>query len=348
MFFFVLCAGATELFSPYKKWRDDGETDRLLYPRFMHACGVHVHAYFCGAHFINLFELYSQMKFTATALLLALATTLFSQGERATLPLTLQPRPLKGGCPSQDEISDIHDEVRSVHQDTVKPIRRQDLNGTNSSDSTHSCSNGTGGWTRVAYLNMTDPVHQCPSAWTEIPSPFRTCGRRTDAGCDSVIFSTNGIQYSNVLGRVVAYQFGSLDGFVDGTSQTIDSNYLDGVSITHGMPRNHIRSFTSEHTDNVLCPCGSTFTTPSFVGEDYFCESGNAGPGWTYVFYPDDPLWDGQGCGSSTCCTYNDPPWFCKQLPQATTDDIEVRICAGGGGITTEDTPTALIEVYTQ
>ena len=80
------------------------------------------------------------MKFTATALLLALATTLLSQGERATLPLTLQPRPLKGGCPSQDEISEIHDEVRSVLQDTVEPIRRQeaqDLNGTNSSDSTH-------------------------------------------------------------------------------------------------------------------------------------------------------------------------------------------------------------------
>ena len=75
-------------------------------------------------------------------LFLALTTEVLSQGERATLPLTLQPRPLKGGCPSQDEISEIHDEVQSVLQDTVKPIRRQDLNGTNSSDSTHSCSNG--------------------------------------------------------------------------------------------------------------------------------------------------------------------------------------------------------------
>jgi len=26
--------------------------------------------------------------------------------------------------------------------------------------------NSTGGWTRVAYLNMTDSTQQCPSAWT--------------------------------------------------------------------------------------------------------------------------------------------------------------------------------------
>ena len=210
------------------------------------------------------------------------------------------------------------------------------------------CGNGTGGWTRVAYLDMTDPTQQCPSEWREITSPIRTCGRRTDIGCDSVIFSTNGIQYSNVVGRVVGYQFGSVDAFVDDTSQTIDGTYLDGVSITHGMPRDHIWSFTSEHTDNALCPCSTTNTAPSFVEEDYFCESGNTGPSWTYVFYEDDPLWDGQGCGTSSCCTYNNPPWFCKQLPQATTDDIEIRICAGRGSITTEDTPIELIEIYIQ
>ena len=37
------------------------------------------------------------------------------------------------------------------------------------------------------------------------------------------------------------------------------------------------------------------------------------------------------------------PPWFCKQLPQTTTDDIEVRIC-GDQGIANEDTPVELIE----
>jgi len=38
-------------------------------------------------------------------------------------------------------------------------------------------------------------------------------------------------------------------------------------------------------------------------------------------------------------------PWFCKQLPQATTDDIEVRIC-GDEGASAEDAPVELIELY--
>ena len=56
-----------------------------------------------------------------------------------------------------------------------------------------------------------------------------------------------------------------------------------------------------------------------------------------------DPLWDGQGCGAASCCELSyppgvTPPWFCKQLPQATTDDIEVRLC-GGEGTADKDTP---------
>ena len=47
----------------------------------------------------------------------------------------------------------------------------------------------------------------------------------------------------------------------------------------------------------------------------------------------------------ATCCTFNNPPWFCKQLPQTTTDDMEVRICATHG-ITNEDMPVELIEIY--
>ena len=214
------------------------------------------------------------------------------------------------------------------------------------------CSS-TGGWTRVAYLNMTDPTQQCPGTWTEMTSPVRTCGRRpfTYTGCDSVIFSTNGVQYSNIVGRVVAYQLGSSYTFSQSTDQTIDGYYLDGVSITRGMPRNHIWSFTAEKIDNSYCPCSTSYTAPSFVGEDYFCESGSSSTpvGNVGSFYPDDPLWDGQGCGTNpTCCSYNNPPWFCKQLPQATTDDIEIRICGVYGYTYTKDTPIELIEIYIQ
>ena len=60
----------------------------------------------------------------------------------------------------------------------------------------------------------------------------------------------------------------------------------------------------------------------------YFCDTGNRGGDPFGSFLADDPLWDGAGCTStSTCCTFNNPLWFHKQLPSATTDDIEMRVC---------------------
>ena len=102
------------------------------------------------------------------------------------------------------------------------------------------------------------------------------------------------------------------------------------------------------------CPCTHNITeqhttrVPSFVGDDYFCENG-VPPGQRFThryFYADDPLWDGQGCGpTSTCCTFNNPPWFCKQLPQSTNADLEVRLCSHISAYY-ENTPVELIEVY--
>ena len=34
--------------------------------------------------------------------------------------------------------------------------------------------------------------------------------------------------------------------------------------------------------------------------------------------YTADPLWDGEGCDeTNTCCDFNSPPWFCKDLPHS-------------------------------
>ena len=69
-------------------------------------------------------------------------------------------------------------------------------------------------------------------------------------------------------------------------------------------------------------------------------------------FIDNNPLWDGDGCtGSSTCCEFNNPPWFCKQLPEPTTEDIEIRIMSSAGkgySLEGEDTPVQLIEIYVQ
>ena len=226
------------------------------------------------------------------------------------------------------------------------------------------CS-GTGGWTRVAYLNMTDPSQQCPSAWTlqtRSSEPRRLCGRGSSgAGCKSVTYSTFGMNYSHVCGRVTGYEYNSVDFFHG--HHTIEGYYVDGVSLTHGSPgaRQHIWTFIAGLVENNpsgyprhSCPCADRTTAlslvPSFVGNDYFCESGNPNSGYSNTLFANDPLWDGQGCGAASCCELSyppgvTPPWFCKQLSQTTTDDIEVRICADEGSAN-EGTPVELIEIF--
>lgn len=84
---------------------------------------------------------------------------------------------------------------------------------------------------------------------------------------------------------------------------------------------------------------------PSFVGSDYFCDTG-ASQSWSFSLFPEDPLWNGNGCeGQNMCCTFNNPPWFCKELSQSTTDDVEVRICADQN-IKDEDSLIQAVELY--
>ena len=99
-----------------------------------------------------------------------------------------------------------------------------------------------------------------------------------------------------------------------------------------------------------VCPCTRPDLTyigvvPPFIGQDYFCETGSRQAFINGRFYADDPLWDGQGCGNtSTCCEFNNPPWFCKQLPQPITDIIELRLCANQ--MPDEDSPIEIVEIY--
>ena len=215
---------------------------------------------------------------------------------------------------------------------------------------------GTGGWRRVVYLNFTDPNTPCPSGWQLTSHSKRTCGRVSTRPftCDSVTFPVSGGDYTRVCGRIIGYQdegTGAFEPHHNGEVTTIDGSYVSGVSLTHGSPRQHIWTFAAGHSEvedtNFVCPCDTTvdISIPPFVGGDYFCESGrnSAGPN---MFFPDDPLWDGDGCtATSTCCSFNNPPYFTKQLPSPTTDVIEARLC---NDYTPEDTPIELIELYVQ
>ena len=142
---------------------------------------------------------------------------------------------------------------------------------------------GTGGWRRVVYLDMTNPSTTCPPGWKLTGYSKRTCERATDGTntCDSTTFPVRGGEYSRICGRIRAYQYASTDGFWtshQGGVTTIDSAYIEGVSVTHGTPRNHIWTFVAGPSEgnpswNNVCPCDASIEirVPSFVAEDYFC-----------------------------------------------------------------------------
>uniref|UniRef100_A0A1X7TLV4 Uncharacterized protein n=1 Tax=Amphimedon queenslandica TaxID=400682 RepID=A0A1X7TLV4_AMPQE len=180
----------------------------------------------------------------------------------------------------------------------------------------------------------------------------RACGRNiTGASCVSVKFPSNGISYSQICGRVTGYQYGHTDG-VNTYLNNINSYYVDGVSITRGSPRQHVWTLMAGYgqvdTTSRSCPCntGSTVSVQSFIGKNYFCESGNPNSGHSNKLYTSDPLWDGQGCGSleSPCCNVPGIPWFHRDYgSNTTTDYIELRVCATGHN---EDIPVSYYEIY--
>ena len=173
-------------------------------------------------------------------------------------------------------------------------------------------------------------------------------------------YSTSG-QYRRVCGRVVGYQVGSTDVF-NSEIGPLDGVYVDGISITtSGVPRTHIWTYVAGLSEQLnlyqhSCPClleGTSYTAqvpPSFVGDNYYCESGN--PDNTTQFtdrltYTQDPIWDGQQCEGQCCSNGRSPPWFSVELPNSTSRALEVRIC-GSETIYSEDNPISLLQIFVQ
>ena len=205
---------------------------------------------------------------------------------------------------------------------------------TSSDNSLAKCGIPSATWKRIAYFDTTtgDP---CPSGLRTVSNTTTSqtaCGRNVNVGCTSLSFKTNG-NYTNVCGRTRGYQYRSVDAFghfLD--SDPIDSAYLDGISFTYGSPRTHLWSYAVGHQEDLQivsladCPCarGDHSNVPSYVQDNYYCESGffdalHGNIAW------EDPLWDGSGCTpANQCCDRYG--WFHREVP-TTSDDIEVRWC---------------------
>ena len=224
-----------------------------------------------------------------------------------------------------------------------------------------ACSGATtDAWMRIAFHNMSNPNHTCPfNLQLNEAQQKRMCTTRY-RGCTSVFFDTLGLSYSSVCGRVIGVQFGEPNAFrpyYRNRALTLEDPFVDGVILTCGQtPRTHVWTFVAVEDetqyDDEACPCTRTEmnyvgVVPPFIGDDYFCDTGSRSKS-REVYYTGNPLWDGTGCGSnSLCCSWQGPPWFCKQLPQMTRDSLELRVCTDSPS-DDEQVLLELVEIYIQ
>ena len=196
------------------------------------------------------------------------------------------------------------------------------------------CGGVEGGWMQVVDVDM-NQNDSCPGTWHKIYTPRRLCLGLITAGCASAHFYVKGVSYDQICGQAKGYQKGGVDAF-QVKMESIDAAYVNGISITLGSPRKHVWTYTAglsdDHDDNGNnnCPCATHPGPPSptFVGNNYYCESGNVGYRELDYYYLNDALWDGSGCGTGNgCCAKIGMPWFYRKLPVYEDDDFEVRIC---------------------
>ena len=246
-----------------------------------------------------------------------------------TLPVLLSPVNTSetGSCkslPSTPKLAEIKESLRSQ----VNPYL------TTRYGPLRNC--GGPGWIKVVSVNMSDSNSSCPAGFRLRNSPVRSCGRQGNAKTTTATFSV-GESYSHVCGRMTAIQKGSTDGFGPFYFDTDVSHYMDGITIRYASAFNkgHIWTFVAGAGEAIssiqrYCPCGFdqwNFALPSFIGSDYFCETGNRGDVDFNSVFLDDPLWNGKGCvRGKECCKFNDPPWFYRELPQPTTNHLRVTM----------------------
>ena len=214
------------------------------------------------------------------------------------------------------------------------------------------CGGVEGGWMQVVDVDM-NRDDSCPGTWQKITNPKKLCLGLSSGGCASANFHAKGVSYDNICGQAKAYQKGSTDAF-ESKLQTIDGIYVDGISITLGSPRKHVWTYAAGLSDDYdykayNCPCATIPgpSPPAFVGNDYYCESGDVGTYDVAPYYLSDPLWDGSGCGNGNgCCARIGMPWFYRKLQITTTENFEVRICKNYPSISNEDIAVEKLELF--
>ena len=256
------------------------------------------------------------------------------------LPIEISPITIpcdNGECPSEANRQASRNLIHNATYDIIHQI----ITG---SSPRPEC--GPGNWRKVFYLNASRSDQSCPGQWNPVTSPVRGCAG-ANISCRSAFSDNTSTAYRKVCGRITGEGVGTPDAFYRFISgqDTIEGNYLEGVSITHGAPgsRTHVWTFGAGHGGTGRCPCDNSDRTfaplpPAEVGENYFCDRADRL----------DPLWTGESCmNDNPCCSFHNPPYFSVQLPAATTDRIELRICTDEN-FANEPVSVLLAELYVQ
>ena len=204
------------------------------------------------------------------------------------------------------------------------------------------CGGHKGGRMKIADYD-TSRGDDCPNGWSKTTANNIDMCRSpsNSAGCYSSNFSANKVNYNKICGKVKGYQKGSPSAFAEVSNPSLNNGYVEGISITLGNPRKHVWTYAVGLSDDGNygsgahnCPCAihQGRAPPSFVGDHYYCESGNTGGFFNSQYHTEDPLRDSAGCSANNnCCTNTDQPWFFRQLVTSSQDYTEARLCTNQG-----------------
>ena len=150
------------------------------------------------------------------------------------------------------------------------------------------------------------------------------------------------------------------------SAQTLDAFSIlgtlnfDGIQLTYAELRTNIWTFAAANAEvyygkGTVCPCINPSdpvipSVPNSIGLHYFCDTAAhkfTNPEQFEIFFT-NTLWDGAGCvPKNTCCSFNNPPWFYRELPKVTNDDFEMWVCQDEDR-SNEGVAVEVVDIYVQ
>ena len=215
--------------------------------------------------------------------------------------------------------------IRSLPDDETIPNRTSGGDTNTQRDMPREyCFESISGWRSV--MNIDANYGECPNNFiiAYMPNGIRVCRSNITAPdlygvprTHRVNYSINSnVPFTNVVGFVQGYQFGSPDAFHRSWTQ----GGLDGIIFSYGNSTNDYFLWAyaaglADKRDRYACPCSTVQgdPAPSEFGKFFYCDTGNSGDSSERRWFTEKVLWSREGCpATSTCC--NDPnlPYFCR------------------------------------